>query len=225
TSPNTAVTYAAGSSQTVTWNVAGTNAAPINTANVNILLSTDGGFTYPITLDANTPNDGSDLVTLPNLPSTQARVEIQPADGNIYFDVSDSNFTINHAQQTITFNPIGSQDYGNPDFDLTATASSGLPVSYTSVGQCTLSGPNNSHVHLTGAGSCSITAHQAGDSGWDAAPDVTRTFTIAPASTTTTAHASPSPAQYSDPITLSATVTTGGGQANGTAEYFVNNVS
>ncbi|HEY7660756.1 MAG TPA: zinc-dependent metalloprotease family protein [Actinomycetota bacterium] len=93
TSPNTAVTLPGGSAQTVTWNVAGTSAAPISTANVNILLSTDGGNTFPTTLAANTANDGSQSVTLPNLDTTQARVKVE-AVGNVFFDVSDANFTI-----------------------------------------------------------------------------------------------------------------------------------
>ena len=94
TSPNTAVSLAAGSAQTVTWNVAGTVDAPISTANVRITLSTDGGFTYPTELLATTPNDGTQGVTLPaGIATTQARIRIEAVD-NIYFDVSDSNFTI-----------------------------------------------------------------------------------------------------------------------------------
>ena len=55
TSPNTAVAYKGGSTQTVTWDPANTNVAPVNTANVKISLSTDGGYTYPYVLAASTP--------------------------------------------------------------------------------------------------------------------------------------------------------------------------
>jgi hypothetical protein len=67
TAPNTAVTWTGNTSETVTWNVAGTNNAPISCANVNLSLSTDGGFTYPTILEANTPNDGSSSVLVPNI--------------------------------------------------------------------------------------------------------------------------------------------------------------
>lgn len=93
TAPNTAVTWRGGSTQTVTWNVANTNVAPVNTANVRISLSIDGGLSYPTVLAASVPNNGSALVQLPVTFSTQARVRIDAVD-NVYFDVSNSNFTI-----------------------------------------------------------------------------------------------------------------------------------
>jgi hypothetical protein len=89
------------------------------------------------------------------------------------------------ANQTITFPNPGNKTFGDPDFDLTATASSGLPVTYT-VGvsdDCTVSGNT---VHITGAGSCTITAHQAGNDSYNPAPDVSRTITIAKAGQTIT---------------------------------------
>ena len=93
TAPNTAVTWTGNTSETVTWNVAGTNNAPISCANVNLSLSTDGGFTYPTILEANTPNDGSSSVLVPNIASSSARVRVSCA-GNIFFDISNTNFTI-----------------------------------------------------------------------------------------------------------------------------------
>ncbi|MBS7320673.1 MAG: T9SS type A sorting domain-containing protein [Myroides sp.] len=82
-----------GDTKTITWNVAGTTANNINTSNVNILVSTDNGTTYT-TLVANTPNDGSETVSIPtNLTSTyQARIKIE-AVGNIFYTVS-KKFTL-----------------------------------------------------------------------------------------------------------------------------------
>ncbi|MCB8976245.1 MAG: DNRLRE domain-containing protein [Ardenticatenaceae bacterium] len=93
TAPNTAVTWTGNTTENVTWNVAGTNNAPISCANVNISLSTDGGFTYPTLLEANTPNDGSSSVLVPNVTTSSARVRVSCA-GNIFFDISNANFTI-----------------------------------------------------------------------------------------------------------------------------------
>lgn len=93
TSPNTAATFDAGSTQTITWSVANTNIAPVSVANVKISLSLDGGTTFPLTLAASTPNTGSKAVTMPLLASTTARIKIE-AIGNVFFDVSDANFTL-----------------------------------------------------------------------------------------------------------------------------------
>lgn len=92
TAPNTAVSWAGNSSQTITWSVANTTAAPVSCANVKISISTDGGTTFS-TLVASTPNDGSEVVTIPNTPTTTARIKVE-AVGNIFFDISNTNFTI-----------------------------------------------------------------------------------------------------------------------------------
>ena len=77
----------------MTWDVAGTDAAPVNAANVKISLSTDGGHTYPIVLAASTPNDGSQSVAFRTSPRSGARIKIE-AVGNVFFDVSNADFTI-----------------------------------------------------------------------------------------------------------------------------------
>jgi serine protease AprX len=61
--------------------------------------------------------------------------------------------------QAITFSGLSDKTYGDPDFDVSATASSGLAVSFSASGNCTLAGAT---VHITGAGSCTITASQPG---------------------------------------------------------------
>ena len=94
TVPNGGETYAGGSTQTITWNNAGSNIAPINVANVRITLSTDGGLTYPTVIAASTANDGSESLTIPAVATTStARVRIE-AIGNVFFDISNNNFTI-----------------------------------------------------------------------------------------------------------------------------------
>lgn len=96
TSPNTAVTWGQGTQQTVTWNVASTNLSPVSCSSVNILLSTDGGQTFPTVLASGVANNGSALVTLPSTTSSTCRVMIQSV-GNIFFDISNSDFTIGTA--------------------------------------------------------------------------------------------------------------------------------
>jgi chitodextrinase len=92
TVPNTAVSYVGGSSQTVTWAVAGTTANGVNCANVDILISHNAGTTWT-TLLAATPNDGTQAVTIPNVAGTQNRIMVKGTN-HIFFDVSNANFTI-----------------------------------------------------------------------------------------------------------------------------------
>ncbi|WP_299524207.1 GEVED domain-containing protein [uncultured Lutibacter sp.] len=91
--PNTNITWNANQLQTVTWDVAGTAGAAVNCQTVNILLSTDGGNTYPITIASGIANNGSAQITVPNNIGTQNRIKVEAAD-NIFYDVSNSNFTI-----------------------------------------------------------------------------------------------------------------------------------
>ncbi len=93
TAPNTAVTWTVFSNQTITWNRGATHQSPINCDSVRILMSLNGGLTWPIVLSDGAPNTGSFQVTVPNNPSTACRVMVM-GKGNIFFDISNVNFTI-----------------------------------------------------------------------------------------------------------------------------------
>jgi PASTA domain len=84
-------------------------------------------------------------------------------------------FAIAKLGQTIAFGPLPNKTYGAPDFTVSATVSSGLPVSFTASGRCTL---GDATVHLTGAGSCTVTASQPGNANYNPAAPVSRSFSI-----------------------------------------------
>ena len=91
TSPDVAnVSWTSGSTQTITWDVAGTTGNGINTASVNILFSSDAGATFSTVLASAVPNNGSASITLPaGVAAPYCRIMIEPV-GNIYYAVSKS---------------------------------------------------------------------------------------------------------------------------------------
>jgi hypothetical protein len=93
TQPSPSTTWQASSTQSVTWNVANTSTAPVSCSNVRILLSVDGGNSFPFTISSSTPNNGAATVSVPNTPTSTARVKVE-AVGNIFFNISLPNFTI-----------------------------------------------------------------------------------------------------------------------------------
>ncbi|MGB0383729.1 MAG: reprolysin-like metallopeptidase, partial [Ardenticatenaceae bacterium] len=104
TAPNTSLTWNGGSQQSVTWDVADTTDAPISCSSVHILLSTDGGSTFSQTLASGTANDGSETISVPNAPTSSARVKVACAN-NIFFDISNANFTITEGGAANTATP------------------------------------------------------------------------------------------------------------------------
>ncbi|MGQ0739622.1 MAG: reprolysin-like metallopeptidase [Bacteroidota bacterium] len=140
TSPNGGESYTGGSSQTITWNVASTNTPPVNVANVKISFSSDGGLTYPTVITTSTPNDGSEALTIPAITTTTARIKIE-AVGNIFFDISNGNFTVTAPPSGFTFNPPNPAVSSCPapasmQTSLTATYLGGFtnPITLTSAG-------------------------------------------------------------------------------------------
>jgi hypothetical protein len=101
------------------------------------------------------------------------------AGPNYIFDLVNGELRITGTKaQTITFAGLPNTVYGAAPFALTATASSGLPVTYTATGPIRI---QQSSIKIIGAGTASITAMQLGDDTYAAAPPITRTFTIQPA--------------------------------------------
>ncbi|HRZ74787.1 MAG TPA: zinc-dependent metalloprotease family protein [Flavobacterium sp.] len=157
TNPNTAATWPAGSNQSVTWDVAGTTANGVNAAYVDIYLSTDGGFNYPYLLASQVPNDGSEVITVPNQPGMTNRIMVK-GNNHIFYDISNANFSISSAPTTfsVAFNGIvGEQNKSN---------CTGADVSYT-IPYSTLGG-------FSGTTTFSVTGQPAGS-----------TATFSPAST------------------------------------------
>lgn len=94
TSPTTSgIIWVEGATHTVTWDVAGTDVAPVSCANVDILLSYDGGFTYPVLLANSVSNNGTANIAVPIGITTTARVQVRCSD-NIFYNISAADFEI-----------------------------------------------------------------------------------------------------------------------------------
>lgn len=132
-------------------------------------------------------------------------------DGNQEFNAATSQgqvLTVDKIAQTITFNELPTKTFGDDPFDLTATATSGLTITYTS------SNPNvatiqGSKLIITGGGTSSITASQAGNSNFKAATSVSQLLTVSKAQQTITFNPFQTKTYGDAPLKLTATSTSG----------------
>ncbi|MEH6763752.1 MAG: reprolysin-like metallopeptidase [Aequorivita antarctica] len=92
-SQNTATSWTTQTTETVTWDVAGTDVAPVDSPNVDIMFSTDGGLTYPVAVALGVPNNGSALVNVPNLNTTTGRLMVISSN-NIFYDINNAVITV-----------------------------------------------------------------------------------------------------------------------------------
>ncbi len=178
TAPNSAVSWTGGAMETVSWDVANTTASPVSCANVDILLSTDGGFSYPTTILSGTPNDGSQSITVPNLSTTTARIKVVCSD-NIFFDISNVDFTIAGGTDDFTVDASpGSQSIclgSNAIYNITVGQVGGFtdPVTLSAVGNPGSAAfapngnnvPYNSVLTISGAAAGSYNFDIEGDDG------------------------------------------------------------
>ncbi len=127
-------------------------------------------------------------------------------------NASAGNFVINTASQTITFNSLSNKVNGDAPFSVSATASSGLTVSFNSqtTGVCTSTGTNGTTITILTAGTCTIQATQSGNSNYAAATSVNRSFTVYAHLSVGACSASPLYSNPSITVTWSAAGLTGG---------------
>ncbi len=118
------------------------------------------------------------------------------------------SFQVTQAGQTITFAAYSNQQFGASPFPLSATASSGLPVNFSSTTStiCTASG---STVTLVAAGTCTIQAMQSGNTNYAAAAPINQSFQVTQGSQTITFTALSNKAFGTVPFAVSASATSG----------------
>src|SRR5262249_34845028 len=150
-------------------------------ANKGITVTLSAG-TGPLlgmtTLDIGT-SSGNGIISFTDLRIDSVGTNKQlTASASGLSNIVSSVFSIAKGDQTISFNTLASKTYGDPSFTLSATASSGLPVSFSIVsGAATLSGNT---LTLTGASTVTVRAAQSGDPNWNAVPSVDQSFAVAP---------------------------------------------
>ena len=91
----TGIVWNNGNTETITWNENNTNLMA-GASTVNILLSLDGGLTYPTTLASGIPNNGSTTITVPNSPAPYCRIMIQPTSAP-FFAINTVDFAIDYS--------------------------------------------------------------------------------------------------------------------------------
>ena len=174
------------------------NLAPLSPAGVTLTGVVDGvtqvlqrkAVKFTVTGPAGTTTFWADTnhlgqaVPPTGLPGGNYSVLTAAYDGDAMFAATSlsfapaQQFTVQKIPQTIALDPLSDRTIGSPVVLLYATASSGLPVTYGVSGACAL---QNNLVTLGGLGSCTVTANQAGDAVYAAAPQQQRTFNITPA--------------------------------------------
>ncbi|MGI4806367.1 MAG: beta strand repeat-containing protein, partial [Janthinobacterium lividum] len=109
------------------------------------------------------------------------------ASNNYNFTYINGVLAVNQITQTLTFAAPDIKTYGDADFSLNATVSSGLPITYISSDSTVATVNNAGVVHILSAGNATITASQAGNNGYIATAAITQNLTVNKASLTLTA--------------------------------------
>ncbi|WP_188457112.1 reprolysin-like metallopeptidase [Psychroflexus planctonicus] len=115
TSQNTSgIIWQEGDTETITWDVANTNNAPVNSPEVDILLSTDSELDFDVVLASNVPNNGSADIIVPNIYGPSCRIMVK-ASNSIFYAVNEENFTIDSDVSLTCFTPENNTVLNIPD--------------------------------------------------------------------------------------------------------------
>jgi sugar lactone lactonase YvrE len=202
-----------GASVTLTATLTGAAAGAKPTGTVTFLNGT-------ATLGTGAVNSGG-VVTLAvtSLPVGKDSITASyGGDGNYAAAVSSATtVTVGKASQTITFTPVAaSVTYGVAPMTLAATASSGLAVTFSATGPATVNGTT---LTITGAGTVVVTANQAGNGNYSAAPAASQTIKVAKATPTAALKASATAIAPNTPVTFTATFTGAATAPTGTVTF------
>lgn len=160
---------------------------PVTLPDYVTLTEGDAITSYAIASGALPPglglNTGSGAITGTPTTAGTYNITVTASDDAGASNADAVSFTVGIGSQTITFNALADKTWGDAPFALNASASSGLAVIFTSQtpGSCSVTGGNT--VTLQAIGTCTIRASQGGDSNYEEAANVERSFAIlAPAS-------------------------------------------
>ncbi|PZR72456.1 MAG: hypothetical protein DLM73_13150 [Chthoniobacterales bacterium] len=238
--PATGTILSSGNGQTLSVSFTPTDGANYNSANksvsINVLKATPTIiWSNPADITYGTALSGTQLNATASMPGSfsytpaagtvlnagaaqSLSVTFSPTDSANYNSTNKSvSINVLKANQTISFGAMSDKTYGEPDFAVSAAASSGLPVSFSATGNATVSGNT---VHLTGVGSATITASQAGNSNYNAASSVDQSFTVARAATTVSVSSNRNPSKFAESVTFTAGIgSNAAGTRTGTVQF------
>jgi hypothetical protein len=182
-----------------------------------VSATSSSGLTVAIALDASSSGCSLSGSTVTFTAAGTCVIDANQAGNGDYLPAGQmqQSFPISRLNQTINFTSTApsAATFGDAPYTATATATSGLTVAFTSAtpAVCTSTGTNGATITLVAAGSCTVSANQAGNGTYNPAPQVLQTFSIAKANQTisVTSTAPPGATVGGATYTASATATSG----------------
>jgi hypothetical protein len=170
--------------QTISFTSVAPAAATVGGPTYNVTATATSGLPVTFTIDASAASVCSISGTTVSFIGVGTCVIDADQAGDATYQPApqvQQSFGVGKGDQTITFTSIApaAAQLGGPTYDVTATATSGLPVTFTidasAASVCSISGFT---VSFIGAGTCVIDANQAGDANWNAAPQAQQSFAV-----------------------------------------------